>query len=105
MRRIRRRLILIHDRVATHLSGDADGAWWGLYFVHPGGPINLTIMNEGARRGFKHAALVGLGASTMEIIYCSMRHRVCQFLHPRLYQDADGGVQLRFSCYSWESGS
>jgi len=29
-------------------------------------------MNEGARRGFKHAALVGLGASTMEIIYCSI---------------------------------
>ena len=24
----------------------------------PVGPINLTIMNEGARRGFPHAALI-----------------------------------------------
>src|ERR1035437_6778394 len=36
----------------------------------PVGPINLTILNEGARRGFKWAALIGLGATTMEVIYC-----------------------------------
>ena len=36
----------------------------------PPGPINLTIMNEGALRGFKYAALIGLGASLMEVI-CS----------------------------------
>jgi threonine/homoserine/homoserine lactone efflux protein len=34
------------------------------------GPINLTILNEGARRGFKWAALIGLGATVMEVIYC-----------------------------------
>ena len=38
----------------------------------PVGPINLTILNEGARRGFKWALLIGLGAATMEVIYCSI---------------------------------
>ncbi len=36
----------------------------------PVGPINLTILNEGARRGFKWALLIGLGATVMEVIYC-----------------------------------
>jgi threonine/homoserine/homoserine lactone efflux protein len=38
----------------------------------PVGPINLTILNEGARRGFRWAMLIGLGASMMEAIYCSI---------------------------------
>src|SRR5277367_6665753 len=38
----------------------------------PVGPINLTIINEGARRGFKWALLIGLGASAMEVIYCAI---------------------------------
>jgi threonine/homoserine/homoserine lactone efflux protein len=38
----------------------------------PVGPINLTILNEGTRRGFLWAALIGLGASTMETIYCAI---------------------------------
>jgi threonine/homoserine/homoserine lactone efflux protein len=42
----------------------------GLLLSIPIGPINLTILNEGARRGFKWAALIGLGATVMEIIYC-----------------------------------
>jgi threonine/homoserine/homoserine lactone efflux protein len=42
----------------------------GLLLSIPVGPINLTIINEGARRGFRWAALIGLGATTMEIIYC-----------------------------------
>jgi threonine/homoserine/homoserine lactone efflux protein len=36
------------------------------------GPINLTILNSGAQRGFKWAMLVGLGASLMEMIYCTI---------------------------------
>ena len=36
----------------------------------PFGPINLTILNEGAQRGFRWALLIGLGAATMETIYC-----------------------------------
>ena len=38
----------------------------------PVGPINLTILNEGAQRGFRWAMLIGLGASTMEVIYCAL---------------------------------
>ena len=42
----------------------------GLLLSIPVGPINLTILNEGARRGFRWAALIGLGATTMEVVYC-----------------------------------
>ena len=42
----------------------------GLLLSIPVGPINLTILNEGARRGFKWAVLIGMGATTMEVIYC-----------------------------------
>jgi threonine/homoserine/homoserine lactone efflux protein len=42
----------------------------GLLLSIPVGPINLTILNEGARRGFRWAALIGLGATVMEVIYC-----------------------------------
>ena len=44
----------------------------GLLLSIPVGPVNLTIMNEGAQRGFKLAMLVGLGASLMEVIYCAI---------------------------------
>jgi threonine/homoserine/homoserine lactone efflux protein len=37
----------------------------------PVGPINLTILNEGARRGFAWAFLIGLGATVMDAIYCT----------------------------------
>src|SRR5208283_3903805 len=42
----------------------------GLLLSIPVGPVNLTIMNEGARRGFKWALLIGFGATAMEVIYC-----------------------------------
>lgn len=42
----------------------------GLLLSVPVGPVNLTIMHEGARRGFKWAVLIGLGATLMEVIYC-----------------------------------
>lgn len=42
----------------------------GLVLCIPVGPINLIIINEGARRGFKWALMIGLGATLMEIIYC-----------------------------------
>src|SRR5438309_969269 len=44
----------------------------GLLLSIPVGPVNLTIMNEGARRGFKWAGLIGLGATSMEVIYRAM---------------------------------
>jgi threonine/homoserine/homoserine lactone efflux protein len=48
------------------------GFFSGLALSIPVGPVNLTIMNEGARRGFKWAALIGIGASVMEVIYCGL---------------------------------
>jgi threonine/homoserine/homoserine lactone efflux protein len=44
----------------------------GLLLSIPVGPVNLTIINEGARRGFNWAMLIGLGAVTMELIYCTI---------------------------------
>ncbi len=38
----------------------------------PVGPINLTILNEGAQRGFLWALFIGLGAATMDTIYCAI---------------------------------
>ncbi|MGN6554896.1 MAG: LysE family translocator [Verrucomicrobiota bacterium] len=42
----------------------------GLLLSIPVGPVNLTIINEGARRGFKWAMLISLGATSMEVLYC-----------------------------------
>ena len=33
-----------------------------MFSAIPVGPINLTILNEGSRRGFAWALLIGLGA-------------------------------------------
>src|ERR1017187_184945 len=38
----------------------------------PVGPINLTILNEGAQRGFRWAIFIGLGAAVMDAIYCAI---------------------------------
>ena len=37
-----------------------------------GGPINVTIVNESARRGFLHAFMIAAGAVLMETIYCAI---------------------------------
>jgi len=44
----------------------------GVALCIPVGPVNLTIINEGARRGFKWAALIGIGATAMEVLYCAV---------------------------------
>ena len=38
----------------------------------PVGPTNITIINEGAKRGFVHGLMIGLGSVTMEVIYCAI---------------------------------
>lgn len=43
-----------------------------LFASIPVGPINLTILNEGSRRGFRWAFLIGLGATVMDVIYCTI---------------------------------
>jgi len=44
----------------------------GFLLSVPVGPVNLTIMNEGARRGLAWALMIGFGAVTMEVIYCAL---------------------------------
>lgn len=44
----------------------------GFLVSFPVGPINLTILNEGARRGFVCAAMIAAGAVLMETIYCAL---------------------------------
>ena len=59
----------------THAILQAGLAGFGFALVIssiPVGPINLTILNEGAQRGFKWGFLIGLGAATMDCIYCSI---------------------------------
>lgn len=36
-----------------------------------GGPINITVVNESAQRGFLRGLLIALGATSMEILYCA----------------------------------
>ena len=59
-------MLFVHPIVLAALTGFLSG----LILSIPVGPINLTILNEGARRGFKWAVLIGLGATVMEVIYC-----------------------------------
>jgi threonine/homoserine/homoserine lactone efflux protein len=58
---------LDHSMVAF-LTGAASGFLVSI----PVGPINLTIINEGARRGFKWGLLIGFGSVAMESIYCAI---------------------------------
>ena len=58
------------DSIPPILLAGLTGFLSGLLLSIPVGPINLTILNEGARRGFRWAALIGLGATVMEVIYC-----------------------------------
>lgn len=62
-------MLTSHPILASGLAGCAFGL---VLSSIPFGPINLTILNEGARRGFVWAVLIGLGASTMECIYCAI---------------------------------
>jgi threonine/homoserine/homoserine lactone efflux protein len=52
------------------LVAGATGFLSSLLLSIPVGPVNLTILNEGARRGFYWAVMIGLGATVMEVIYC-----------------------------------
>jgi threonine/homoserine/homoserine lactone efflux protein len=55
-----------HPNVLAALTGFLSGMLLSI----PVGPVNLTIMNEGARRGFYWAVMIGLGATLGEVIYC-----------------------------------
>jgi threonine/homoserine/homoserine lactone efflux protein len=48
------------------------GAVSGFLVSIPVGPINITIVNEGAKRGFLWGCWIGAGAVLMEVIYCTV---------------------------------
>jgi len=48
------------------------GLLTGLFISTAPGPINLTIINEGGRRGFRWGFMVGLGAVTVDTVYCTL---------------------------------
>jgi len=54
------------------MFGSTIGFFTGFLIGIPVGPVNLTIMNEGARYGFLKAALISIGASFMESLYCAV---------------------------------
>lgn len=59
-------MVAFHPIVRSALTG----FFSALLLAIPVGPVNLTIINEGARRGFKWALLITFGAITMEVTYC-----------------------------------
>jgi threonine/homoserine/homoserine lactone efflux protein len=60
------------DGLQAIIIAGLTGTLSGLIVSIPVGPVNLTIMNEGARRGFRWAAMIGLGATVMEVLYCAI---------------------------------
>ena len=54
------------------LTAGIAGLISGFVVSIPVGPINITIINEGARRGFFWAFMISLGAMAMDLIYCGI---------------------------------
>ena len=44
----------------------------GFVAAMPGGPVNATILSEAARKGFRWALFVAIGATLMESVYCAV---------------------------------
>jgi threonine/homoserine/homoserine lactone efflux protein len=61
-------LFNLHPSLVAALTGFLSGFLLSV----PVGPVNLTIMNEGARRGLLWALMIGFGAVSMEVIYCAL---------------------------------
>src|SRR4051794_890482 len=58
--------------LSSMLSAVAIGLVSGFLISIPVGPINLAIINEGAKRGFRWGVLIGFGAIAMDIVYCGI---------------------------------
>jgi threonine/homoserine/homoserine lactone efflux protein len=58
--------------LTTIITSALAGFFCGLICSIPVGPVNLTIINEGPRRGFFDTLMIGFGASLMETIYCAI---------------------------------
>ena len=60
------------ENVESYLTAFIAGLISGFVVSIPVGPINITIINEGARRGFFWACMIGLGAMVMDMVYCGI---------------------------------
>ncbi|HUC86123.1 MAG TPA: LysE family transporter [Candidatus Acidoferrales bacterium] len=69
-----RAVSLLDDTAGAHplLLAALTGFACAAFFSALPGPINLTILNEGAQRGFKWGFFIGLGAAMMDVVYCSI---------------------------------
>jgi threonine/homoserine/homoserine lactone efflux protein len=54
------------------LLAASTGFFFGFILSVPVGPVNLSIINEGARRGLVWALMIGFGAVAMEVLYCAL---------------------------------
>ena len=66
--RISRIVAVLAARAVSRRCSPQTGFVGGLLQSIPVGPVNLSIMNEGARRGLVWGLLIGLGATVMETI-------------------------------------
>lgn len=60
------------DYFQAVLTAGIAGLISGFVVSIPVGPINITIINEGARRGFFWAFMISLGAMVMDLVYCGI---------------------------------
>jgi threonine/homoserine/homoserine lactone efflux protein len=60
------------DQFVFLLTAGLAGFISGFLVSIPVGPINITIINEGARKGFFWAFMIGLGAMAMDLVYCGV---------------------------------
>jgi threonine/homoserine/homoserine lactone efflux protein len=60
------------EALQSDLGAALTGLISGILLSIPVGPVNLTILNEGARRGLIVALLISAGAVAMEMIYCAI---------------------------------
>jgi threonine/homoserine/homoserine lactone efflux protein len=72
----------------------------GFVLSVPVGPVNLTIINEGARRGLLWALMIGFGATAMEVIYCALAFTgFANFFDGRVIKAAMELVSFLFMLY------
>ncbi|HEX4120046.1 MAG TPA: LysE family transporter [Verrucomicrobiae bacterium] len=57
-----------HPLILAALTGFISGFLLSV----PVGPVNVTIINEGARSGLRWGLLIGAGATVMELLYCAL---------------------------------
>lgn len=60
------------DHISSILHSGIIGIIGGFLISIPVGPINIAILNEGARRGFRWAVLIAFGAIVMDFFYCAI---------------------------------